>query len=181
MQQEEEGYEYVPCKKRGQGSEWVGNYKFYWKGQKVQRSRPPRKGKTPKNEVAKKEFAEAGVGILVEEELTKSILGVNYKSERLMIMKLDMDGRMLHVISAYAPQTGRPVADKDAFWNEFYEEIRKIPEDEMIWFGGDLNGHIGREVGGYETVHGYGVGYGERNADGQRILEFCGSPEKNIG
>jgi hypothetical protein len=95
-------------------------------------------------------------------------------------MKLDINGKMMHVISAYAPQTGCSNALKDLFWDEFYEEIHNIPGDEMIWFGGDLNGHIGKEVGGYKAVHG-GVGYGERNADGQRILEFCDTLGLTIG
>ena len=50
------------------------------------------------------------------------------------------------------------------------EEIRQIPKYDMIWFGGDLNGHIGKDSGGYVSVHG-GVGYGEQN-DGVRILEL---------
>ena len=37
---------------------------------------------------------------------------------------------------------------------------------------GDWNGHVGREAAGYEGVHG-GSGYGERNADGDRVLEFA--------
>ena len=37
---------------------------------------------------------------------------------------------------------------------------------------GDLNGHVGRTNSGYEDVHG-GDGFGERNAEGERILEFC--------
>ena len=38
--------------------------------------------------------------------------------------------------------------------------------------GGDLNGHVGKENDGYEGVHG-GQGYGVRNTEGERILEFC--------
>jgi len=42
--------------------------------------------------------------------------------------------------------------------------------------GGDLNGHVGTNVDGYDGVHG-GYGFGERNADGVRILEFCDAVE----
>ena len=38
--------------------------------------------------------------------------------------------------------------------------------------GGDLNGHVSTNVDGYDGAHG-GYGFGERNADGERILEFC--------
>lgn len=33
-------------------------------------------------------------------------------------------------------------------------------DDETIWIGGDLNGHVGRKADGYEGVHG---GFGYRN------------------
>ena len=36
----------------------------------------------------------------------------------------------------------------------------------------DLNGHVGSEAMGYEGIHG-GWGYGTRNAEGERILEFA--------
>ncbi|ESO03515.1 hypothetical protein HELRODRAFT_184272 [Helobdella robusta] len=36
----------------------------------------------------------------------------------------------------------------------------------------DLNGHVGEKIDGFDNVHG-GFGYGERNEDGNRILEFA--------
>ena len=36
--------------------------------------------------------------------------------------------------------------------------------------GGDLNGHVGAESSGYEDVHG-GFGFGDRNVEGEMILE----------
>ena len=37
---------------------------------------------------------------------------------------------------------------------------------------GDMNGHVGSSNVGYDGKHG-GFGYGDRNADGSRILEFA--------
>jgi len=48
-----------------------------------------------------------------------------------------------------------------------------IPASELIVVGGDLNG---TNVDGYDGVHG-GYRFGERNADGERILEFCDAME----
>ena len=42
----------------------------------------------------------------------------------------------------------------------------------MVVFAGDMNGHIGSSNVGYDGTHG-GFGYGSRNADGSRILEFA--------
>jgi len=42
----------------------------------------------------------------------------------------------------------------------------------MAVFAGDMNGHIGGSNVGYDGIHG-GFGYGSRNTDGSRILEFA--------
>jgi len=44
----------------------------------------------------------------------------------------------------------------------------------MKWLllAGDMNGHVGSSNAGYDRMHGV-FGYGDRNADGSRILEFA--------
>ena len=42
----------------------------------------------------------------------------------------------------------------------------------MDVFAGDMNGHVGSSNVGYDGTH-CGFGYGSRNADGSRILEFA--------
>jgi len=46
------------------------------------------------------------------------------------------------------------------------------PENEMVVFAGDMNGHVGSSNVGYDGTHG-GFGCGSSNADGSRILEFA--------
>jgi len=46
----------------------------------------------------------------------------------------------------------------------------------LIVVGWDLNSHIGINVDGYDGVHG-GYGFGVRNADGERLLDFCDAME----
>jgi len=69
----------------------------------------------------------------------------------------------------YAPQAGRE-EDKEKFWAKLMREIDRIPKDERILLAGDLNGHVGSTSSGYEGMHG-GFGFGERNEEGERILE----------
>jgi len=47
-----------------------------------------------------------------------------------------------------------------------------IPQNEMVVLAGDTNGHVGSDSVGYDGMHG-GYGFGDRNADGSRILEFA--------
>ena len=45
---------------------------------------------------------------------------------------------------------------------------------------GEFNGHVGRSSLGYDGIHG-GFGRGERNRDGERILEFADSLDMVVG
>ncbi|XP_048443818.1 uncharacterized protein LOC103950210 isoform X2 [Pyrus x bretschneideri] len=47
-----------------------------------------------------------------------------------------------------------------------------IAQTENVFIGGDLNGHVGKETGNYGDFHG-GHGFGERNEDGEAILDFA--------
>ena len=47
---------------------------------------------------------------------------------------------------------------------------------EMVFGIGDFNGHVGRRIDLFESVHdGYGIG--KRNVKGRRPLEFCDEKE----
>ena len=45
---------------------------------------------------------------------------------------------------------------------------------------GDWNGHVGSEGCGFEEVHG-GKGFGVRNTEGERLLEFAVANEIVVG
>jgi len=42
----------------------------------------------------------------------------------------------------------------------------------MVVLAGDMNGHVGSNSVGYDGMHG-GYWFGDKNADGSRILEFA--------
>ncbi|ESO02868.1 hypothetical protein HELRODRAFT_174304 [Helobdella robusta] len=92
--------------------------------------------------------AKNGVGIFVREPLAQEVLDIKRINSRLMWIKLRIE-----------KQT-------DYFFC--------IPKSETILIGGDLNGHVGEKTDGFDNVHG-GFGYGKRNEDGNRILEFAES------
>ncbi|KAK9125722.1 hypothetical protein Scep_014568 [Stephania cephalantha] len=50
--------------------------------------------------------------------------------------------------------------------------MQSIPLDEKVFIGGDLNGHVWASNDRFERVHG-GFGYGNRNEEGESILEFA--------
>ncbi|XGW10231.1 hypothetical protein V3C99_012037 [Haemonchus contortus] len=73
----------------------------------------------------------------------------------------------------YAPQAGCSEQTKDKFWNLLDEKTAEVPLQEALVVAGDLNGHVGATKDGY-SCHG-GFGYGSRNTDGERILEYADS------
>ncbi|XP_047988405.1 uncharacterized protein LOC125228012 [Leguminivora glycinivorella] len=121
-----------------------------------------------------------GVGIVLSEKFTQRILHVERVSDRLMAVKIALEGQpCTNIISAYAPQANCSEDDKDAFWEDLNTFISEIPEDESLYLGADLNGHVGENNINAEQWHG-GFGFGTRNADGDRILEFAARNELAI-
>ena len=47
---------------------------------------------------------------------------------------------------------------------------------EVVLGMGNFNGHVGRQIDGFEGMHG-GYGIGKRNVEGRRLLEFCNEKE----
>ena len=93
-------------------------------------------------------------------------------NQRLMKIKILLGKSIYSIFSAYAPQSGLPAQEKEAFWERFEEEVARVPSVEGIIIGGDLNGHIGANRDGFAEVMGP-YGYGNRNREGETILEFC--------
>ena len=135
------------CKILGDGDE---RYKLWWSGEKTSRG---------------------GVGILVRDRLIGNVIQVERPSAAFMKVKMVFEGKVFHIYSVYAPQTGRSAAEKDDFWDSLEDDISSVPLSEPVWIAGDLNGHVGADRRGFEDVMGP-HGFGERNSEGERILTF---------
>ena len=77
-----------------------------------------------------------------------------------------------HYFSLYAPQVGRPASEKQEFWERVEEEIGRVPPNDGLVVGGDVNAHVGVDIAGYEEVLGV-YGYGVRNPEGITVLDLC--------
>ena len=95
----------------------------------------------------------------------------NRVNDRLMLLKVLVGKRVVTIISTYAPQQGLSEDAKEKFYADRTLHTSKVDEKEVIILGGDMNGHVIKTTSGYEDFHG-GFGYGVRNAEGERILEF---------
>ena len=92
-------------------------------------------------------------------------------TDRIICLKTELDGVMLNVISAYAPQVGCIREEKETFWLDLDETVEKIPRNERIMVEADLNGHVGEGNNGDKECMGR-HGLGKRNNEGQAVVDF---------
>ena len=62
------------------------------------------------------------------------MVSVEKRSERVMIVKLVTDNGLINVLTVYVPHTGKPEEEKEKFWNELFDLVSCIPQDEMVCF-----------------------------------------------
>ena len=136
------------------GSE-EARYKFFWIGCKE---------------------GDAGVGILVAEKWIDKVIEVKWVNERIILVRIVVGKCVVNLVSAYAPQVGRRKEEKEEFFALLGKVVMSIDPIEKLVLCGDMNGHVGARVDGYEEVHG-GNGYGTRNVEGEMLLEFADAME----
>ncbi|KAK3566535.1 hypothetical protein QTP86_034040, partial [Hemibagrus guttatus] len=113
-----------------------------------------------------------GVGVVLKEEFVRNVLEVKRLSDRVMSLKLEIEGVMLNVVSGYAPQVGCELEEKERFWSELDEVMESIPTGERVVIGADFNGHVGEGNTGDEEVMGK-FRVKERNLEGQMVVDFA--------
>ncbi|XP_071707992.1 uncharacterized protein [Rutidosis leptorrhynchoides] len=136
---------------RGEEAVCIDDYKLWFSGFSVARN---------------------GVGIIIGRPYRDHVVGVERFSDRIMSVRLVVQEENFMVISAYAPHAGLGEDEKRRFWESLDAVVRRCPADHRLLIGGDLNGHIGTDVEGYDGVYG-GFGFGVRNEEGRSILEFA--------
>ncbi|KAI5099129.1 hypothetical protein C0J45_11268 [Silurus meridionalis] len=96
-----------------------------------------------------------GVGVILKEEYSKSVVEVKRVSDRVMNVKLEVEGMMIKVFSAYAPQVGCEMKEKERFWSELDVVVEGVSRNERLVIGADFNGHVGEGNRGDEKVMGW--------------------------
>ena len=112
-----------------------------------------------------------GIGIVLREELAESVPEVKRVSDRPMAVKLEVNGSILNIVSAYAPQVNYSMEEKNDFWEDLDGLIESISKEERIVLGADLNGNVGEgSIGDEEIMGRYGAG--TRNKQGSMVVDF---------
>ena len=109
---------------------------------------------------------------MVADKWVENVIDVKKLSERIMLIRVSIEMNNLNVISGYAPKVGQAIGDKEEFWLALSKVVDGIGQEELVVIVGDMNGHVGAKASEYEGVHGE-KGYGERNTEGEMLLEFA--------
>ena len=108
------------------------------------------------------------MGVIVANWLIVKVVGVERFNDRVMKINIIIEDVVWEVVSCYCPQAGRSVDEKE----EFYELMDKVMTSEKVLVGGDFNGHIGSDKGGFGEVH-EGFRIGQINDGGIRLLDWA--------
>lgn len=116
------------------------------------------------------EQAKHGVGFFLEPNIAPLVEKVIAINERLIGIDLKLKFG-ISMIQVYAPQQGRPTAEKEQFYQQLQELVEEMKYQDNIIICGDFNGHVGCERRYYEwNIGDYSIG--DRNEAGQRLLDF---------
>ena len=112
-----------------------------------------------------------GVGIIVSEEISKTVVRVERWKGRIVMAWLMIRKQIMCVMSVYGPQTGRMEAEKEEFRDALERMMGLVELEVMLCIAEDFNAHVGIvEPGEEESVARYG--WGERNREGRALVEL---------
>ena len=82
--------------------------------------------------------------MILDVELKSKVIEVKRPSDRRIKLRLLLAGEILNIISAYAPQTGCTIEQKEEFYEDLGSKILQFKANKfLVVGGGDMNGHVG--------------------------------------
>ncbi|KAK6766462.1 hypothetical protein RB195_026020 [Necator americanus] len=112
------------------------------------------------------------ISVILSETFRNSVTAVDRLSDCLMAVKVGTGEVELRVFSVYAPQVSWFKEEKACFWEDLEQYVQSLEGEEVLLIGEDFNGYVGSREDGFESRYGR-YGYGARNNDGFRILEYA--------
>ena len=123
----------------------------------------------------------SGVGFAIRTDLVSQLeslpQGIN---DRIMTMRLPLkENRYVTLISVYAPTMTNPDENKELFYQQLDEVIRKVPKQDKMILLGDFNARVGTSSELWRGVIGQ-HGIGQENSNGKLLLTLCSQHKLSI-
>jgi len=71
------------------------------------------------------------VGIIIDKTLKDAVIAVKRVGDRIILVKLVLEGETINIISAYAPQIGLDSKSKQRFWEDMDDLMQSIPNQRL--------------------------------------------------
>lgn len=110
-----------------------------------------------------------GVGFIVKKYLKKHILSFTGLSERVALLKMNINGLDVSIIQVYAPTETSSDEELELFYSTVDKAIHLSANNVIVM--GDFNAKVGKTNPNETTTGNYG--YGERNCRGNRLIDFA--------
>uniref|UniRef100_H3B828 Reverse transcriptase domain-containing protein n=1 Tax=Latimeria chalumnae TaxID=7897 RepID=H3B828_LATCH len=114
-----------------------------------------------------------GVGFSVEKSVLSACTSLVSINERIMWLDVNTNSGTLTLLSIYGPTLDYSKQQKDEFFFQLEQIIKKVPARNRLAVLGDFNARVGKDWGHIIGQH----GTGSLNENGQRALELCASCE----
>ena len=118
-----------------------------------------------------------GVGIIINRNINKAVLGYWPVSDRIIMMKIQGKPFNIAIVRVYAPTSASTDDEIEEFYNLLESTLDQVKSNEVLVVMGDLNANVGQERNG-NIVGPCGVG--EKNERGEELIEFCQSRKLTI-
>ena len=83
---------------------------------------------------------------MLAEKWVDKVFEVQRITDRILMLKLIIGKQIFTFVALNAPQAGRPVAERDSFYDQLQSAVMGISDSEKVFFLGDWNGHVGAAV-----------------------------------
>ena len=113
--------------------------------------------------------AHAGVGILTSPQMSDCVSEWIPLGSRVCMLKLNVKGRALCLLQAYAPNA---TSEYEAFVDEVNDALLRVAKTESTVLLGDFNAHVGRDHETWKGVIGR-HGVANANENGRYLLQLC--------
>ena len=122
-----------------------------------------------------------GVGILLNKEASRALIGWKPVNERIITARLRTRHAKVTVVQVYAPTEADTVEVKDKFYEELQDVLNDTPCYDIKLLIGDFNAKIDDDRRGlYTTMGPFGTA-DKTNDNGERFTHLCNSNGISIG
>ena len=112
-----------------------------------------------------------GIGAALAPEIAPYV-EVQHASKRMVTISVWTRFRKFSLFQIYAPQSGRPVQEKEQFYNMLQNTIDVVKYREYLIVCGDYNGHIGLDGRNVENMI-RAFSASDRNVKGGRVIDYA--------